>query len=348
MDRNGRLCDMADKMMRVGGKDNKDIARPIKVDSDGTMSTKNNALIAEHTSTLSDLFVGDTTSGQGAAVVPADLSSFNQKVVKIENSTNATVVVALYYTLSTSQGATRYLIKGGITVQPSTTIILDNFYSDVTIANALSKPIVGLVLYVTKTGTGNFNVKFIGGNSQSGAKSQLLAKDQATGKQVELSAMQDGDGNYVTRVVDAAPFAYDKTDGSLGRLRVRQKMSQVIKNYKNAPTPYTCFLGENLVPTSAQCIPLDVSDFTKKAIMFENNTNASISIALYWTLESILGAKRIVIQEGITIAAGATRHMKYSPEDWQAILNEPLIGLIAYVHAPGAGSFNMAFIGGVY
>lgn len=39
----------------------------------------------------------------------------------------------------------------------------------------------------------------------------LLGKDQATNNQVPLTAVQDKNGNWVLRIVDAAPFAYDET-----------------------------------------------------------------------------------------------------------------------------------------
>lgn len=38
----------------------------------------------------------------------------------------------------------------------------------------------------------------------------LLGKDQATDKSVPLTAVQDENGNWVLRTVDAAPFAYDE------------------------------------------------------------------------------------------------------------------------------------------
>jgi len=43
----------------------------------------------------------------------------------------------------------------------------------------------------------------------------ILAKDPATGNPVELTAVQDDNEDWVLRIVDAAPFAYDQTAESL-------------------------------------------------------------------------------------------------------------------------------------
>jgi hypothetical protein len=64
----------------------------------------------------------------------------------------------------------------------------------------------GLAKAIKTDNDGNLGVKLAG---------SILAKDPATGETVEVTAVQDNDGEWVFRMVDASPVAYDQATDTI-------------------------------------------------------------------------------------------------------------------------------------
>lgn len=133
---------------------------------------------------------------------------------------------------------------------------------------------------------------------------KMVGKEIVGGTAQPLSLVTDGDGFYVLRVVDAAPFAYDSTMESL---KITNNITLLQSAVGNASlnSNANLYLIASVVNDNTGILNLDVSKYRRISALIANNHNKAITCSLAKKVTSATSANGLDIVSAVSIPAGS-------------------------------------------